>query len=316
MLAIVVVMVGAMALYASVLWNRIDRADTARSLAPASEGFTNYLIVGTDSREGIDPDLDTADDIGLGVGGQRTDTMIILQLRDDGSSSMVSLPRDLWVALDTGGGAKLNAAYAFNGPPSLIRTIDQEFQIPIHRYLEVDLAGFLDVVGAVGSITIDFPRAACDPKSGLDIRTVGPVDLDEEQALAYVRSRTYTEFDAAVAEGLDCAQIRAQGLGTTQSLAPDLARGERQRRFLLATLDRAAGSRNPVTLLRVLGGVSGGLVVDDAMSFFDAVGMARKLRGLDAEVISLEVADFAAPDGSSALVVTAAGDVTLDLFRD
>ena len=52
------------------------------------------------------------------------------------------------------------------------------------------------------------------------------------------------------------------------------------------------------------------------MSFFDAVGMARGLRGLDAEVIGLDVADFAAPDGLQRVVLTASGDTMLDRFRD
>ena len=54
-------------------------------------------------------EIDTADSIGLGVVGERSDTMVILHV-GTGGNHMVSLPRDLWVTLDSGGQNKLNAA--------------------------------------------------------------------------------------------------------------------------------------------------------------------------------------------------------------
>ncbi|MFV2039770.1 MAG: LCP family protein, partial [Acidimicrobiales bacterium] len=297
------------------MWTQVETIDTAGSLSAPSGGFTNYLIVGVDSRDGADPTLDTAAQIGLGVAGSRSDTMVVLHTGDDGNR-LVSLPRDLWVAIDGGPQqAKLNAATASqNGPAALIRTVQSELRIPIHHYLEVDIAGFLSVVDALGGITLDFPAPTCDPKSGLDVRETGAVALSPEQALAYVRSRTYTEFDVNGTAGLSCAQIRSAGLGTVVGNA-DFGRTERQRLFLLAVFDKISSTRNPVTLLRVLSGLTDGLRVDDTMGMRDAFGLMRKLRGLNAETLSLPVSDFAAPGGASALTLNDSSAAVLDLFR-
>jgi LCP family protein required for cell wall assembly len=299
-------------LYAWAQWGRIERIDTDGALQ-SSSGFTNYLIVGVDSRDGIDPGLATAGSIGLGVPGSRSDTMVVLHIGDDGNR-MMSLPRDLWVDIDGFGPDKLNAATVFGGPPTLIRTVQNALDMPVHRYLEVDIAGFLEVVDALGAITIDFPRAACDPKSGLMVRRRGAVRLGPERALAYVRSRTYTEFDPRqVDRRATCDDIRAAGLGTTVGNA-DIGRTERQRRFLLAVFDEIGASNNPIRLLSVLGGLTGGLRVDDEMGMLDALGLARRLRGFDAENVELPVVDFN-PGATSALALADDAQQVLDGFR-
>lgn len=315
LIALPILLLGAFGMTTWYLWGQVEKIDTAGSLSAPSEGFTNYLIVGVDSRDGIDPTLDTAPQIGLGVDGSRSDTMVVLRTGDDGDR-LVSLPRDLWVTLAGGTTqAKLNAATtSAGGPAALIRTVQIELRIPIHHYLEVDIAGFLSVIDALGSITIVFPAPACDPKSGLDVRDVGPVELGPEQALAYVRSRTYTEFDRILGAGLNCAQIRTAGLGTTVGNA-DFGRTERQRLFLLAVFDKSSSTRNPVKVLRVLSGLSDGLRVDDQMGVRDAFDLLRKLRSTNALALSLPVSDFGAPDGSSALTLNGASAEVLDLFR-
>lgn len=271
------------------MWGRVETIDTEGALSPSNASFTNYLIVGTDSRAGLTSDLETAANIGLGIDGERSDTMLVLHIGSD-TNRMVSLPRDLRVTIDGGGTGKLNGALANGGVPSLIRTIRSDPGIPVHHYLEVDIAGFLEVVDAVGSIEIRFDAPACDPKSGLDIRSTGLITLDAEQALAYVRSRTYTEFDVDAAAGLSCAAIRSAGLGTTIGNA-DFGRTERQRAFLLAVFERVSSTRNPVTVLRVLNDLTAGLRVDDGMGMFDAFSLLRNLRGLNATAMALPVSD-------------------------
>ncbi len=293
------------------MWNRVDKIDTDGALVASGPGGTNYLIVGTDSRAGVSRDLETAANIGLGVVGERSDTMLVLHIGKD-ANRIVSLPRDLWVTSADGTAHKLNAARAVGGVPQLIRTIGNDPGIDVHHYMEVDIAGFLSVIQAVGSITIDFPSAACDPKSGLDIRSTGPVALDAEQALAYVRSRTYTEFDIGRAAGLDCAGIRSSGLGFDAGNA-DLGRTERQRAFLVAVFERISDTRNPVTVLKALNGLSDGLRVDDSMGMLDALSLLRSLRGLDAETIALPVSGLSV-NGQSALQLSAGAEQVLALL--
>ncbi len=128
------------------------------------------------------------------IGGQRTDTIQILRIADDGTQHVLALPRDLYVPLGGDGAAnRINAAFAFGGAELLISTVQGSLGIPIHHYAEIDFAGFIELVDAVGGVTIDFPHPAYDTKTGLDVPVAGPATLDSTQALAFVRSRFYTE---------------------------------------------------------------------------------------------------------------------------
>src|SRR6187200_2658908 len=112
----------------------------------------NYLIIGSDTRAFIDSQKD-AEHFGdkQTQTGQRSDTMMIAHI-DPGKETgiLVSFPRDLWVDIPGHGTSKLNAAFAFGGPQLAIATIEQQFDIPISHYLEVDFAGFREIVNAIG----------------------------------------------------------------------------------------------------------------------------------------------------------------------
>ena len=153
----------------------------------------NYLIIGSDSRAFVDTQKD-AQHFGskASQSGQRSDTIMIAHI-DPGKHTgvLVSFPRDLWVDIPGHGTAKINAAFAFGGPQLTISTLKQNFDIPISHYLEVDFAGFRDIVNAIGSVPIFFPTPARDKNTGLSVAAAGCQHLSGEQALAYVRSRYY-----------------------------------------------------------------------------------------------------------------------------
>jgi LCP family protein required for cell wall assembly len=259
-------------LWARSVWNRIERVDVSEVLSDGGSG-TNYLIVGSDSRENLqegDPGFDPAG----APGGQRSDTMMILHL-EGGKAQMLSLPRDLYLEIaDTGGDhAKLNAAYN-GGPERLIKTVTGSLGIPVHRYMEVDFVSFAGLVDGLGGVTIDFENPARDVKSGLNVTESGPVELDGQQALAYVRSRTYTE----VINGEERLDQTA-----------DIGRIDRQQKFLRAVFSKLSDTKNPFSLASAFSGLSGGLRVDDDMSMFDAFRLGWALRGIDSEQLVLPV---------------------------
>ena len=173
-------------------WRGVERVELADVLQGSATG-TNYLVVGTDSREGVDPDIENAGAIlGADVSGARTDTIAVLRVEGD-AVSLLAIPRDLYVPLATGSTNRINAAFAFGGPEALVATVQAQLGIGINHYLEIDLAGFLGLVDALGGVTIEFSHPAYDDRSGLAIDAAGPVELDGAQALGYVRSRRYTE---------------------------------------------------------------------------------------------------------------------------
>ncbi len=270
------------------LWQyqRMERVQVASVLSSGGSG-TNYLIVGSDTRRGFDPnDPNSAAVIGDGTAAdptERSDTMVVLRVADDGAR-MLSIPRDLWVTRPDGSQGRINATYQ-QGPAALIQTV-QSLGIPVHHYLEVDFVTFAGMVDAVGGVTLEFAHPAQDPGSGLDIPHAGPVTLDGTQALAYVRARRYTE--------LVDGSWRADPTG-------DLGRGLRQQQFLRAVMGEVGSTRNPIELMRVSGALADGLRVDDNLGLFDALGLARRMRGLDPESVELPVYGYRTSGGASVL---------------
>jgi len=95
---------------------RLNKA-TLATLQPAGNILTSpqiSLIMGSDSRGAN------------AISGARSDS--ILLVRTDPSKhliSMLSIPRDLNVPIPGHNANKINAAFAFGGPPLLIRTVDK-----------------------------------------------------------------------------------------------------------------------------------------------------------------------------------------------
>jgi anionic cell wall polymer biosynthesis LytR-Cps2A-Psr (LCP) family protein len=141
--------------------------------------------------------------------------------------------------------------------------------------MEINFVSFAKLVDAVGGITVDFPYPARDTNSGLDVPKAGPTHLGGTQALAYVRSRYYEQL--------------IDGTWQVDGTA-DLGRVQRQRVFLQALMGKVAGTKNPLSLMSVATAMSGGMRIDDKMTYFDALGLGWQLRGgFNPESITLPV---------------------------
>jgi LCP family protein required for cell wall assembly len=160
-------------------------------------GWENYLLVGSDTREGADPS--DPDFGGIGsveeTGGKRSDTIMVMHVdHDAGRASLVSLPRDLWVPIaGTDDNDRINSAFS-RGEDVLVDTVQQSLGIPINHYIEVDFQGFKRLVDAIGGVNTCFEYPTKDKNTGLDIGGAGCFNLDGVQALAYARSRHYQQF--------------------------------------------------------------------------------------------------------------------------
>ncbi len=166
---------------------------------PETGDGTNYLIVGSDSREGMSAEEKKKLHTGSAE-GKRTDSMMILH---DGSNgpTLISLPRDSDVEIPsfvgsdsgkkypgTGRHTKLNAAYAEDGPELLVRTVEFNTKLHIDHYVEIGFAGFANIVDAIGGVEMNIPKAFKDKNSGADF-PAGKQTLNGQQALAFVRTR-------------------------------------------------------------------------------------------------------------------------------
>jgi LCP family protein required for cell wall assembly len=205
---------------------RIDGLEGVLADAPSDDApypAENYLLVGSDTREGLD--LSGSDAAVIGdtddVSGRRSDTIMILRQERNGGAALMSIPRDLWIEIaGTGERQRINTAYNA-GPERLAATVSQSLGIPVHHYVEVDFQGFKDIVDEIGGVDICVMFAARDRNSGLDIQP-GCTELDGTMALAYARSRYYEEW--------------IDGQWVTDPRA-DLGRIERQQLFIRAAVD-------------------------------------------------------------------------------
>lgn len=213
----------------------------------------NYLLVGSDSREGVAGDSSDAGVIGdsAEVGGRRSDTIMILRQERNGGAALMSIPRDLWVPIaGTDRSNRINAAYN-EGPEQLAATVTQALGIPIHHYVEVDFVGFKQIVDELGGIELCVGYAARDTHSGLAIQP-GCQRLDGVQALAFARSRYYEEWN-----------------GEEWTLDPraDLGRIERQQFFIRSAVDGTLRKiqSSPFGSGEVIDAVVGAVRIDDRL---------------------------------------------------
>ncbi|MBB0243079.1 LytR family transcriptional regulator [Streptomyces alkaliphilus] len=233
---------------------------------PESGRGTTYLIVGTDSREGLSAEERREMRTG-NAEGSRADTIMILHTGDHGSS-LISLPRDSWVTIPefTGSSSgnripeqqhKLNAAYAIEGPELLVRTVEHNTGLRIDHYAEIGFGGFANVVDALGGVEMCFDAPIQDKNSGADFAE-GCQTLNGPESLAFVRQR-YQE---------------AMG---------DLGRTKNQQKFLGALGDQVASPStllNPFRLYPTMGASLESLVVDESMGPFRLAQMFLALRGV------------------------------------
>jgi LCP family protein required for cell wall assembly len=153
---------------------------------PADTPGSNWLIVGSDSRDGLSKEQRKTYHTGGGV-GKRTDSMMLLHIGDH-ATTLVSLPRDSYVPIPGHGSNKLNAAFAFGGPKLLARTIENSSGLHIDHYAEIGFGGFVGMVDAVGGVRMCIKAPVRDKKAGLNLKA-GCQQLNGAQALGYVRSR-------------------------------------------------------------------------------------------------------------------------------
>ncbi len=298
--------------YGYTKYAKIPRVEIAEFLTDSSESADgvvaqNYLLVGVDSADGLDPD-DPVRSSRSSIGGMRSDTMMILRVDPTSSrAALLSIPRDLYVPIPgTSGSAKINSAIQIGGPELLIETIQDYLGIGINHYVQVDFAGFASIVESLDGVPVYFPHPVRDRKSGLDIATPGCVNLDAANALAFVRSRAYQEF----VDG----RWRTDGTG-------DLGRVRRQQEFIVQALDRAftRGVRNPVTLNALIDGALDAVTIDDTLDGDDVVQLAGEFRTFhpsELDLYDLPVAGGSAGGASILRLQSQAAEPVLDIFRN
>lgn len=234
------------------------------ALSPLNDAFENYLFVGSDSREGSDPNDPDFNNVGAAkdIGGKRSDTLMVMHyVKKSGGLSLISIPRDLWVQIGNGKNSqRINTAYQI-GTDVLIRTVQRALGIPIHHYIEIDFQGFKGLVDAVGGVTVCIENPSRDRHTGLFMKAGCP-RLDGVKALAFARSRFF--------------ESKIDGEWVIDGTS-DIGRTARQRMFVSALLKSSVQhvEENPFSAGSVLAGAVRAVLVDETLNLAD---FGRKMR--------------------------------------
>lgn len=172
-------------------------------------GTRNVLLIGSDTRAGegneeYGPYLARQP----GSGGRRSDTIMIVHVPADRSrTTAVSVPRDSMVRIAPCGSDPartdlINSAYDSGGAACLRATLEALTGLRLHHTVEVDFAGFKDMVDALGGVPVKLPQPVDDKAAKLKL-PAGESVLNGEQALGYVRLRRY-------GDGSDIQRVKRQ----------------------------------------------------------------------------------------------------------
>ncbi|HSX16300.1 MAG TPA: LCP family protein [Candidatus Saccharimonadales bacterium] len=274
------------------------------------EGRVNILVA-----------ANSADDPGHN-GGNLTDSIMVLSVNTKNNTAlMLSIPRDLWVNIPGSGHAKINSAFTHGGMNTLQEVVQDSLGLTIHYTALVNYGAFRDLVDAVGGITITIKsgdsRGIYDPSLDYTTRHCcalakypnGPANLNGHQALDLARARG----DAYGSYGYDQA---------------DFTRTMYQRKMLLAVKDKSSQSSviaNPFKVASLVDAVGNNVKTDLKVNEIETLyTYMKKIDDSKVDSYNLNtlkgqnttmLANYATPDGQSALIPAAGIDDFTDIQK-
>lgn len=278
------------------------------NLGSQSDGATDILLVGVDSRTDAKGNELSQDEIDMLRAGEEeatnTDTIILIRVPDDGSSATaVSLPRDTYVHNDDLGNTKLNGVYGSTkslkqdelnasamsdgeepdekkidrestsaGREALINTVADVTGIEVDHYAEVGLLGFVLLTDAVGGVDVCLNNAVDEPMSGAKF-PAGEQTLSGQDALSFVRQRH-------------------------ELPRGDLDRITRQQVYMASLTNKVLSTStlsNPGKLNDLSKAVERSVTLDDG---WDVMGLATQMQGLTGGNVTFQTIPVTSIDGT------------------
>ena len=180
------------------------------------EGILNFLFLGIDKQGG---------------GKGRSDAIIIVTLNENtGELSLCSIMRDCYVKIPGARATKINVAHAIGEADLTVKTVQQNFNVAIDGYVEVDFDAFAKCIDAIGGVEVDLTQAEVSYLNGSHSSI-----LDPTQRNVKVGKQTLNGIQA-----LGYARIRK--VSTSDGLSSDFGRTSRQRIVLNALFEKYKSS--------------------------------------------------------------------------
>lgn len=265
----------------------------------------------------------------LGIGGaghagaELTDTMILGSFKPStGEVGMISVPRDLTLAVPGHGYTKINAVNAYaeqdaagSGIEAITTTMETIMDETIDYTVKVDFSSFSEIIDAIGGIDVYVETAFTDyqyPIDGMENATCGSSAVEEESEIPSIPSNPstpsgspygcryevlsfaqgWTHLDGATA--LKYARSRHGNNGE----GSDFSRAARQQKVLLAWKEKALSLGvllNPTKLQNIVNVVRDNVTTN--MSAWDMIALAKYADDVKTDAIASHVID-----GASGLV--------------
>lgn len=219
-LALTLAVLAACLLYiAPVSFLNVEDADTELSLTDGlPSSHVNILLLGLDF---------------LDEGQQRSDAIMIASI-GKGGMKLTSVMRDTMVDIPGYGRHKLNSAYSYGGAELVMRVINETFHLNITNYAAVDLRTLVDVVDAVGGVTVSVEENELPNVNKFAWNTYKKISLqDGEKYRHYASSQPLTQTGPQKLNGLF-----ATSYSRIRSIDSDYMRTARQREVIGALIDQ------------------------------------------------------------------------------
>jgi LCP family protein required for cell wall assembly len=246
---------------------------------------------------------------GTHQGAALTDSMMVMSLLPQSHhTTLISVPRDLWVQIPPNSGQyhKLNAAYAFAsnngqdpaaGGDAAAQKVSLVTGLDVKYWLTINFTGFRDLINSIGGIDVYVPDSfnACYPKNdNADIDpswikvqfNKGMQHMDGETAIRYARAREPLE-------------VCGKGTSLNQAELTDFARSARQQIIIRAALAKVKQVSTWPSLFNALTALQHTIYTN--MSLADLTEFALKMDLNTAHHVGLSnqnvLVDSRAPDG-------------------
>ncbi len=263
----------------------------------------------------------SADDPGHN-GGNLTDSIMVLSVNTKNNTAlMLSIPRDLWVEIPGAGHAKINSAFTHGGMDTLQEVVQDNLGLTIDYHALVNYGAFRDLVNAVGGITItiksDDPRGIYDPS----------LDYTTRSCCALAK---YPNGSATLNghQALDLARARGDAYGSYGYDQSDFTRTMYQRKMMIAVKDKAVQASviaNPFKVASLVDAVGNNVKTDLQLNEIETLYTYMKkvddskidsynLNTLKSQTTTM-LANYATPDGQSALIPAAGIDNFTDIQK-
>lgn len=248
---------------AAVAWHRVGRLDVTPTGHDPS--VTTVLLVGVDSRTPAlaDPQGAALFPDRRSLSGERADAIVLLRTDASGTHAL-AVPRDLLVAAPGNRTMRLTLTWE-QSPEQLVSALCSIGPgIGVDHVVAVDYRALVDLVDAVGGMTVTTEYPVRDRQAHLAVTGPGTVTLDGAQALAWIRAR----------------HLERQTAGGWTPVPP-IAQRSMLAAEALSAVSSEALARAP-WLVAALPSVAPAVRVDLGFSMTDALALARSVPGRSA----------------------------------